>query len=268
MTTTQASTTDAPTQRWNRFRTSRDTVLATEHGWLTLTSFQWLPAEPAPLEKVPGLWSTDGTTATLTASADDGLTLVASGEPVAGTITASLADEESLNWVQAGSIVVELAVRANRYLIRTRDSAAPTLTSFTGVPTFDYKPELVFTATFEPYDAPRATPIETAHPAVSGVSTLVGDVVFDLDGTTYRLAAEEGKLGSLIVSFFDATNNVTSSHWRKLELTRPRPDGTVVVDFNRAINYPSAFTDFGTCPAPVAGNRIGAAVEAGERDPN
>jgi uncharacterized protein len=265
--TATPSTTDALAQRWGRFRTSRDTVLAADHGWLTLTSFQWLPAGPAPLDKVPGLWSTDGTTAVLTAAAGDRLTLVATGEPVVGTITASLDDEESLNWVQAGSIVVELAVRANRYLIRTRDSAAPTLTGFTGVPTFDYNPELVLTAAFEPYDTPRAMPIATAHPEVSGMATMVGDVVFGLGGTTYRLAAEEGKLGSLIVSFFDATNNVTSSHWRKLELTRPRPDGSVVVDFNRAINYPSAFTAFGTCPAPVAGNRINAAVEAGERDP-
>ena len=28
--------------RWQRFRNSRNTALASEHGWLTLTSFQWL----------------------------------------------------------------------------------------------------------------------------------------------------------------------------------------------------------------------------------
>ena len=29
-----------------------------------------------------------------------------------------------------------------------------------------------------------------------------------------------------------------------------------MVDFNRAVNLPFSFTEFGTCPAPVAGNHI------------
>lgn len=258
---------DRLTQRWDRFRAGRATALASEHGWLTLTSFHWLPATPSTIEVVPGLWSYSGTTASLTATAEDHLTLLESGEPVLGTITANLDDEESLMWVKFGSVVVELGVRAGRYMIRTRDSQSPTLTNFQGVPAFDYNPDLVLTGTFEPYAEPRAVDINTAHPLVPGTAIIAGEVVIEMGGTTYRLAAEEGKLGSLIVSFFDETNNVSSSHWRKLELTKPRPDGTVVVDFNRAINYPSAFTDFGTCPAPVEGNRINAPIEAGERDP-
>ncbi|MGO4383448.1 DUF1684 domain-containing protein [Specibacter sp. RAF43] len=265
--TTQTSELNRLTERWDRFRTGRNAALAADHGWLTLTSFQWLPAEPSVLDGVPGLWSTDGTTASLTAGADDQLTLVAGGEPVTGTITAALADEESLMWVRSGTVVIELGMRANRYMIRTRDSQAPARTDFHGVPVFDFNPSLVAEGTFEPYAAPRRVEIVTANPEVPGVAVLVGDVVFELGGTTYRLAAEEGALGSLLVTFFDETNNVTSSHWRKLELTRPRPDGTVVVDFNRTINYPSAFTDFGTCPAPVDGNRIGVPIEAGERNP-
>ena len=57
---------DAQLARWQRFRNSRNTALASEYGWLTLTSFQWLEDRPA-VELVPGLWSTDGTTAFLTA---------------------------------------------------------------------------------------------------------------------------------------------------------------------------------------------------------
>ena len=95
----------------------------------------------------------------------------------------------------------------------------------------------------------------------------MGEVSFELEGTTYSLAAEDGALGSLTITFSDASNSVSTAPWRKLELTKPRPDGTVVVDFNRAINYPSAFSDFGTCPAPATGNTLPVAVEAGERDP-
>lgn len=265
--TTQTPELTRLTERWERFRAGRATALATEHGWLTLTSFQWLPATPSPLDGVPGLWSATSTTASLTATSQENLTLVSSGEPVVGTITATLSDEESIMWVQSGTVVIELGMRANRYMIRTRDSASPTLTGFHGVPAFDYNPELVLSGVFERYPEPRNVDITTANPEVSGVARLVGEVVFEHNGTEYRLAAEEGALGSLIVSFFDESNNVTSSHWRKLELTKPRPDNSVVVDFNRSINYPSAFTDFGTCPAPAPGNRLPLPIEAGERDP-
>lgn len=255
----------ALTERWARFRTHRNAALATEHGWLTLTSFQWLPKEPAALELVPGLWSTDGSSATLCASAADRLVLVDGGAPVDGTLSVVLGNEESLMWVQHESTVVELAVRGNRYLIRTRDAQSPTLTGFTGVPVFDFRPELVLTGRFEAYEQPHTVEINTAHPGVPGVAVTVGEVSFDVGGTSYRLAAEEGKLGSLTLTFHDGTNGESTDAWRKLELTRPRPDGTVVLDFNRTINYPSAFTDFGTCPMPVPGNTVDAAIKAGEK---
>ncbi|ALE93736.1 hypothetical protein AOC05_17695 [Arthrobacter alpinus] len=265
--TTQTPEITRLTERWDRFRSGRTAALAADHGWLTLTSFHWLPATPSPVEGVPGLWSATSTTASLTAAPEENLALVSSGEPVLGTLTATLTNEDSLMWVRSGTVVVELGMRANRYMIRTRDSASPTLTNFQGVPFFDYNPEVVFDGVFERYPEPRSVDIATANPEVPGVARLVGDVVFEHLGTTYRLSAEEGPLDSLILTFFDETNNVTSSHWRKLELTKPRPDNSVVVDFNRAINYPSAFTDFGTCPAPVPANRLDLPMEAGERDP-
>ncbi|MHA7303721.1 DUF1684 domain-containing protein [Arthrobacter sp. TMN-49] len=261
---TQTNELDRLTQRWERFRQGRNTALAAPHGWLTLTSFQWLPAVPAPLTGVPGLWSSDGTTAFLTATADDHLTRVESGEAVVGTISARLTDEESILWVKTGSIVVELGMRANRFMIRTRDSQSTTLTEFTAVPVYGYDPALVVNGSFEPYAEPRSEVIKTAHPHVPGRVALVGDVVFELAGTSYRLAAEQGPLGSLIVTFADGTD-ATGTHWRKLELTKPRPDNSVVVDFNRTINYPSAFTDFGTCPAPAKNNSVPVAIEGGER---
>lgn len=266
MSTTTAEL-DRLTQRWERFRTGRNASLADPHGWLSLTSFQWLPSTPSALEGVPGLWSFEDTTAVLTANAEDHLTLVKTGQPMVGTFSVELADEQSLMWVTSGSVVVELGMRANRYMIRTRDSQAPMLVTFKGVPVFDYTPELVLTGQFVPYVEPRIEIIKTANAEVSGATTLVGEVSFELDGTSYTLSAEEGALGSLTITFSDASNNVSTAHWRKLELTRPRPDGTAVVDFNRAINYPSAFSDFGTCPAPVAGNTLPVAIEAGERDP-
>lgn len=272
------TTPTAQLERWQRFRTNRNKALAAPHGWLTLTSFQWLEPQPAGVELAPGLWSADGTTAILTAAADDGLTLVETGETVDGTITATLADEDSLMWVQfggadGGQVVVELAMRADRYAIRTRDSGSPVLKEFEGVPTFDYNPDLVIEAEYEPYPEPVAIPVGTANPLVDGVHYSVGEVVFRLPGIAheYRLHAEEEKLGALTITFHDGTNGESTDEWRKVSTPRPRVDSsgkaTVVLDFNRTINYPSAFTPFGTCPMPVKNNRLDAKIEAGEKEP-
>ncbi|MEJ1180553.1 MULTISPECIES: DUF1684 domain-containing protein [unclassified Pseudarthrobacter] len=268
----------AQLERWQRFRTNRNKALAAPHGWLTLTSFQWLDNQPAAVDLVPGLWSTDGTTAALTASAEDGLTLVETGEPVEGTVTAALFDEESLMWVQFGGddgrqVVVELAMRAGKYAIRTRDAGSPVFTEFDGVPTFDYRPDLVVEASFRPYPEPVDVPIGTANPLVDGVHRSVGELVFRLPGKDheFHLQAEEEKLGALTVTFHDETNGDSTDEWRKVSTARPRVDpsgnATVVLDFNRAINYPSAFTPYGTCPMPVKNNSLDYRIEAGEKDP-
>jgi uncharacterized protein (DUF1684 family) len=264
----------AKVERWQRFRDNRNKALATRHGWLTLTSFQWLESQPSGVEGVPGQWSTDGTTAALTVAAKDGLTLVETGETVDGTISAALLDEESLMWVQFGGadgkqVVVELAMRADRYALRTRDSKSPVFTEFDGVPTFDYRPDLVVEARFEAFPEPEDVPIATANPLVDGVHRSVGELVFRLPGKDheYRLHAEEEKLGALTVTFHDETNGESTDEWRKVSTARPRPDGSVVLDFNRAINYPSAFTPYGTCPMPVKNNSLDARIEAGEKQP-
>ncbi|MGP4031159.1 DUF1684 domain-containing protein [Pseudarthrobacter sp. 1C304] len=273
MTTTNPGT-DAELARWQRFRTSRNTALASEYGWLTLTSFQWLEDKPAAVDLAPGLWSTDGTTAFLTAAAADGITLVETGSPVDGTITAALSDEESLFWVQYGGedsrqVQVELAMRGGRYAVRTRDSTSPVLTEFDGVPTFGYRPDLVVEARFHPYPEPVDVPIGTANPLVDGVHRSVGELVFRLPGKDheFRLQAEEEKLGALTVTFHDETNGESTDEWRKVSTARPRPDNTVILDFNRAINYPSAFTPYGTCPMPVKNNSLDYRIEAGEKEP-
>ena len=54
---------------------------------------------------------------------------------------------------------------------------------------------------------------------------------------------------------------------RSLAVSSPGPDGSVSLDFNRAVNLPCAFTDFATCPLPPEGNRLPFAVEAGEKTP-
>ena len=74
-------------------------------------------------------------------------------------------------WVQYGGddgtqVAVELAMRADKYAIRTRDAASPVFTGFDGVPTFDYRPDLVVEATASvPYPEPVDVPDQHRQPA-------------------------------------------------------------------------------------------------------
>ena len=64
----------------------------------------------------------------------------------------------------------------------------------------------------------------------------------------------------------DTTNAVeTYGGGRFLYTAPPEPDGTVIVDFNRAYNPPCVFSPYATCPLPWPANRLPIPVEAGER---
>ena len=97
----------------------------------------------------------------------------------------------------------------------------------------------------------------------------VGEVHFEIDGRSQRLIALPGKTGGLSLHFRDATSGQgTYGGGRILFTADPAEDGTLIVDLNRTVNLPCAFTAFATCPLPPAGNTVTVPVEAGERSPH
>ena len=96
-----------------------------------------------------------------------------------------------------------------------------------------------------------------------------GEVIFELDGETHTLTAFNGHAeGTLNLLFTDATSGKTTyAANRSLVVAAPDEGGSVVLDFNRAVNLPCAFTDRATCPLPPTENRLAVAIEAGEKTP-
>jgi hypothetical protein len=90
-----------------------------------------------------------------------------------------------------------------------------------------------------------------------------------VDGQDLALTAFPGHTpGSLFVLFTDETSGKTTyAANRSLQLPPPAEDGSVHLDFNRAVNLPCAYTTFATCPLPPTENRLPVAVEAGEKKP-
>ena len=92
---------------------------------------------------------------------------------------------------------------------------------------------------------------------------VAGAVRVEIDGYEATLLALPAPNGSLQVTFADLTNAPSTAPFRFLSL-RPEPDGSVVVDLNRAYLPPYAFSNHYLCPIPPAQNRLPVAVPAGE----
>lgn len=248
---------------WRRLR---DEGLAVEFGWLTLSSYQWLPGTPGALDVIPGLWSADATGAHAEFTQADGVT-DPDGEPLAGRFTRELNEGDSIHFVRVGDVLVELGVRDGRYMIRTRNRSHPTLRQFAGVPVFAYDEAFVVPGRFTAFEAPRVVPIGSFREDANFTAELVGEVEFELAGQGHRLAATENPDGSLVLTFGDATNGVSTAAWRFVGVPAPAADGSLSIDFNRTLNYPMAFSPYAVCPAPAAGNRLDVQVTAGEHQP-
>ncbi len=252
---------------WQDWHSARERDLASPHGWLSLTAFHWLPDAPASLPGLPGEFSVQDGDAVLTAAVDHGYVVAETLVPVIGTVRTRVAEAKSLVWLTLGDVVVELALRGGRYAIRTRDPKAATRTAFRGVPAFEIDHKWLLNGQFVAFDAPRRIAVSTARSDLAQHVTGVGTVTLELAGEQYRLIATAGAAGTLNIAFHDATNGRQTAAWRAVATSVPDSDGRVQIDFNRAINLPFAFSDYGTCPAPPAGNILPFAVTAGELAP-
>ena len=93
-----------------------------------------------------------------------------------------------------------------------------------------------------------------------------GKLVFTVNGKTYQLdPILEGN--QLFILFGDATSgHETYPSGRFLYAKLPDANGNTVLDFNKAINPPCAFSTFATCPLPPKQNILPVAITAGEKD--
>jgi uncharacterized protein (DUF1684 family) len=92
-----------------------------------------------------------------------------------------------------------------------------------------------------------------------------GEITFSRDGADYSLAAfKSGRALQLV--FADATNGVDTYSVGRFLFVAPNPDGTITLDFNRAVLPPCAFSYNFNCPLPPKQNRFAVPIEAGEKN--
>ncbi|MFC0110678.1 DUF1684 domain-containing protein [Kibdelosporangium aridum] len=249
---------------WQDWHTRREQALADPYGWLALVSLDWLDETPRTYGNLPGVWWQDQDAAYVDPQGAD---LVYEGKPVTGVQRFELVNSGPGTQVIAGDVEIEVTRRSG-YLIRAHDPKAKALQDFRGVPSYEPSPEWVLQGRYEPFDEPRPTTVGAVVEGLSHVYTAPGIVRFEYDGKEHTLTAFNGRTGGLTILFTDATSGVTTyAANREVSIPDIAEDGTVVLDFTRALNLPCAFTEFATCPLPPAGNNLPFAVEAGEKIP-
>ena len=265
----------------NRWKERRLQGLMREDGWLSLCGLFWLkegenkfgsdssnaivfPTGKAP--KVAGsLWMEKGTVR-LRAPKNSG---IKHKDSVVTSLTLQ-SDREGLGKptiLQLGTLSFYVIERGKQLAIRVKDKENPERLNFKGLEYFPVDQKWRAEAKFEPYDPPRVIPIPTIINTVE-YDSCPGALVFTLDGKTHRLDAviERGSEDKLFIMFFDETNGKeTYRLGRQLYSALPDSNNKVILDFNKAYNWPCVFTEYATCPIPPSQNRLAVRIEAGEK---
>lgn len=254
--------------QWETWHARTEAVRADRHGFLAITSLHWLDAAPARFDDAPGAWSStpeDGVVVELA----DGEELVLDGKALTGRHAFGAIEERGSLFPASGDAVIEVARRGGHDILRPRHPDNALLAAYAGTPAYAPDPYWARAGRYVPFDAPRPTTVGAAVEGLQHVYDAPGYVEFEVDGATHRLTAFNGKEpGGLMLLLTDATSGVTTyAANRTVSVAAPGAGGRVLIDFNRAVNLPCAYTELATCPLPPAENRLAVAIEAGEKTP-
>jgi uncharacterized protein (DUF1684 family) len=246
---------------WEAWKVERLARLRAERGWLAVTGLHWLLPGENHVPGLPGTFTLRDGRVELAAAPGDGYAL--RGEPVERRLLASDAEKDA-DLVSSGpGRFLQVLARGGRRALRTWDAAAPGRRDFPGIETFPFEPAWIVEGRWEPFDPPRRVVVQDVV-GTDAEKDVLGRVVFAVAGRELSLAptADGDRLAFV---FRDATaGRETYGAGRFLSADAPR-DGRVVLDFNRAVNPPCAFTPFATCPLPRPENVLPVPVTAGER---
>ena len=262
---------------YQALRAQRADGLTRPDGWFSLVALEWLKdgdttvgsaaGNALVLEHVPGHLLTlhkAGDTVTLENVAP-GLTL--GGQDVAAGAAVS-AEEDEGHALRSGDVQMWVIDRGGQRYLRVKDPMAKERLHFHGLRWYAPQPAYRVTAKWVPYTHGHTLAVTNKLGQVSQ-EPVPGYAEFTLGGKTETLTpmVEDG---SLFFVFRDRTSRLeTDGGGRFLSAAQPShgmtQPGTVMLDFNEAVNPPCAYSPFATCPLAPRENRLAVAVPAGEK---
>ena len=270
MTDTAPTTTnvDSAVDALTRFHNRRERVVAEPLGHLALVNTQWVDSEQ-PIYGVPGVWAplpAGESGLRVTAHASD--QIIVDGVIVDGSAVVRGKDADEPSEIIFSDTVrgFVIASEQGNYALRVWDAESEGVRDYGSIDAFGYNPEWVITASFTEIPGGKAVGFE--HLKDNGATrgaVVPGDITFTKDGVDYDLAAFKSG-NALQLVFADATNGDSTYSVGRFLFVNPNDDGTITLDFNRAVLPPCAFSYNFNCPMPPKQNRFAVAIEAGEKN--
>jgi uncharacterized protein (DUF1684 family) len=268
-TTTQTpATTKTPAEQNDYFHERRELAVVQPQGSLALTNTQAIDSEQT-IWGVPGRWAplpAGESGLKVIATAADGIQV--DGALVDGEAVVRGKDAPTPSAIVFSDTVTGFVIRLDggSYALRVFDAKSEAIENFGGIDAFGYDPSWVITAGWS--ENPEGTTLGFEHLKDDGQTreeVVPGKITFSRDGVDYDLAAfKSGRALQLV--FADSTSGDSTYSVGRFLFVAPNADGTLTLDFNRAVLPPCAFSYAFNCPMPPKQNRFGVPIEAGEKN--
>jgi uncharacterized protein (DUF1684 family) len=262
----------SPEEQLAYFHQRRELAVTQPLGSLALTNSQLVESEQ-PIWGVPGRWAplAEGQSGLrVTATRADGIRV--DGELVDGEAIVRGKDDPNPSEIVFSDTVrgAVITQSGGGYALRVWDANSEGIQNFSRIDTFPYDPAWVVTAAWEENPAGTTMGFQHLKDDEEGKHSpreevIPGSIRFRRDGVDYDLVAFKAGRALQIV-FADATSGDSTYSVGRFLFVAPNPDGTITLDFNRAILPPCAFSYAFNCPLPPKQNRFPIAVEAGEKN--
>jgi uncharacterized protein (DUF1684 family) len=266
-TTTQPTEAQSAEAQFATYHARRELSVVQPRGSLALVNTQWIDSEQT-IWGVPGTWAplAKGESGLLlTAAASENI--VVDGVLVDGTAIVRGKDAETPSEISFSDSVSGFVIASEEgtYALRVWDADSEGIREFGSISAFEYDPSWVITGTFT--ELPGGTTIGFEHLKDDGKTRelpVPGEVTFSKDGVEYNLAAfKAGRALQLV--FSDTTSGDSTYSVGRFLFIAPKADGSIQLDFNRAVLPPCAFSYAFNCPMPPKQNRFAVPIEAGEK---
>ncbi|HEY8577967.1 MAG TPA: DUF1684 domain-containing protein [Devosia sp.] len=167
----------------------------------------------------------------------------------------------------SGSLLLEVTTLNGQNALRVRDTASTAADAFPPIEYFPLDESWRIAAAWVVLDAPKGLTIDTSKSIATEVAA-THKAVFSRDGVTYELLATHGTPEAPQFVIRDLTSRDSTYGACRFVFGEEVTETSIVLDFNKAINPPCAYTDFAVCPLPPAENVLPIRIEAGEKRPH
>ena len=150
------------------------------------------------------------------------------------------------------------------YAIRMRDFENPILGEPFDLKFYDIKESWLVTGKYNAYDKVKSRTITNIR-NIDYEQKAPGIITFQRNGELFTFEPRFSGEGMSVIFMDKTTGKETFSGGRFLLLDEPDENGHIILDFNKALNFPCAYNAYTTCPVPPERNRLSLAVSAGEK---